>query len=92
MASLYTKNGRPLRQDGDDIFSQSGKHVGRIRHNTVYGRDGRYAGTVVGDRVIYRSTDTATISSPFAQRAGAPSAFAPAARSAVWGDEPPFPD
>ncbi len=92
MADLYTKNGRPLRRSGNDLFSRSGTHVGRIQGDKVYDPNGQYAGTVVGDRVIYRSTDSASISSPFAQSAGAGSASAPSAGSAAWGDEPDFPD
>lgn len=92
MASLYTKNGRPLQRRGDDVFSRSGKHVGRIRSNKVYGPDGRYAGTIDGDRVVYRSSDSASISSPFARSASAGTASSNAVGSAVWGDEPDFPD
>ncbi len=88
MSQLYTKNGKPLRLSGDDIFDRSGCHVGRRRGKKVYGPDGRYAGTIVGDRVVYRSTDSATIGSPFAQRAGSGSARASRAGSAMWGDEP----
>lgn len=88
MSQLYTKNGRPLRVSGDDIFDRSGRHVGRRRGNKVYGPDGRYAGTIVGDRVVHRSTDSAAISSPFAPRAGTGSASANRAGSALWGDEP----
>jgi hypothetical protein len=92
MADLYTKKGRPLRRSGDDLFARSGKHVGRIRDDKVYHPNGRYAGTIVGDRVIYRSTDSARIGSPFAQRASTGSASASRAGSAAWGDEPDFPD
>jgi hypothetical protein len=46
MADPYTKNGRPLQRRGDDLFSRSGQHVGRIRGRKVYGPDGRYAGTI----------------------------------------------
>jgi hypothetical protein len=92
MADLYTKNGRPLTRVGDDLFSRSGKHVGRINGNKVYAPNGRYAGTVDGDRVVYRSTDSATIGGSFAPTAGAGSASANAAGAAIWGDEPNFPD
>jgi hypothetical protein len=92
MADLYTKKGRPLRRDGHDLFSRSGKHVGRISGNKVYGPNGRYAGTIDGDRVVYRSTDRATVSSPFARSRRAGSAEARRAASAVWGKEPDFPD
>jgi hypothetical protein len=92
MSMMYTKNGRPLTRHGDDLFSRSGKHVGRIRGTRVYDPTGRYAGTVVGDRVIYRSTDSATVSGPFAQSARAGSAAANVVGIAAVGDEPPFPD
>ena len=92
MADLYTKNGRPLQRYGDDLFARSGKQVGRIRGRKVFGPDGRYAGTIDSDRVVYRSTDSAEISSPFAPTRSAGTASANAARSALWGDEPSFPD
>jgi len=92
MANLYTKDGRPLTRRGDDLFSKSGAHVGRVSGDRVHAPDGRYAGTIVDDRVIYRSTDSAMVSSPFAQAAGAGSASAQAPSSAAWGDEPDFPD
>lgn len=92
MDRLYTKEGRPLKVSGDDIFSRSGKHVARIRGGKAYGPDGTYVGTIVGDRLIYRSTNSATISSPFAPRAHAGHASAKHAAVATWGDEPPIPD
>lgn len=88
MADLYTKNGKPLKVRGDDIFDRSGRHVGRRRGDMVYGPDGRYAGTVVGDRVVYRSTQSASMGSSFARRAGSGSASANRAASALWGEEP----
>ena len=92
MASLYTKNGKPLQRRGDNLFSRSGKHVGRIRGQKVFDPKGKYAGTIDGNRVVYRSTDSAEISSPFAPTASAGTAFANYAASAVWGGEPSFPD
>ncbi len=92
MSTIYTKNGRPLRVSGDDLFSKSGKHVAKVRGNKAYGPDGRYVGTLVGNRLVYRSTDSSAIGSPFAPRAGSGSATADAAGSALWGDEPPIPD
>jgi hypothetical protein len=88
MSQLYTKNGKPLTGSGDDIFDRSGRHVGRRRGDKVYAPDGRYAGTIVGDIVVYRSTDSATISSAFAPSARAGSARANHAGSALWGEEP----
>jgi hypothetical protein len=92
MSTIYTKEGRPLRLSGDDLFSRSGKHVGRVRSGKAYGPDGRYVGTVVGDRLIYRSTHSVTISSPYAPRASAGHASAKRPATATWGEEPPIPD
>ena len=89
---LYTKNGRPLQVSSGTVFSRSGKVVGRIQHDKVYGTDGRYVGTITGDRLVFRSTDTATISSPFASANLAGSAMANAVGAAIWGDEPDIPD
>ena len=92
MADLYTKNGRPLRRSGDNLFSGSGTQVARVRGDKAYGPDGSYVGTIVGDRLIYRSTHSASMGSPFAQSSRAGSASANRAGTAQWGDEPPIPD
>ncbi len=92
MATLYTKEGRALRQSGNDLFSRSGAHVAKLKGKKAYGPDGRYVGTLVGSRLVYRSTDSATIGSAFAQRAHAGTAAARVAGSAVSGEEPPIPD
>ena len=92
MAKLYTKNGRPLRVRGGDVYGPNGRQVGRIKGKRVHGPDGRYVGTIVGDRLIYRSTDSATVGSPFAPSLSGPSAAAHRAATASWGDEPPIDD
>jgi hypothetical protein len=89
---LYTKNGRPLQVSGETIYSRSGVVVGRIRGGKVYDTNGRYVGTITGDRLVYRSTDTAGVGSPFTTANRAGSASANSAGSAVWGDEPAIPD
>lgn len=81
MNHLYTREGKPLRLRGDNVFDRSGRQLG----TKIYGPD---AGTIVGDRVVYRSTDSASVSSPFAPRARSGSATADRAASAIWGDEP----
>ena len=63
---LYTKNGRPLQVSDSTVYSRSGRLVGRIKSEKVFGADGRYVGTIVGDRLVYRSTHSASIGSPFA--------------------------
>lgn len=92
MEHLYTKNGRPLRLDGDRLFARSGRQVGKVRSGKVFGPDGRYVGTIIGDRVIYRSTQSASIGSSFAPSVRSPSGYANHAGSGRWGDEPPIPD
>ena len=88
MASMYTKNGRPLRVSGNHVYGPSGREVGRIRGNKVFGPGGGYVGTIVGDRLIKRSTDGASIGSAFAPMAGIASASANRVATAAWGDEP----
>ncbi len=62
---LYTKEGRPLQVSAEILYSRSGRPVGRIKGSKVFGTDGRYVGTIVGDRLVYRSTDRAAVGSPF---------------------------
>ena len=90
--ALYTKNGKPLQVSGKTVYSQSWKVVGRIKNEKVYGTNGRYVGTIVNDRLVYRSTHSATISSPFSSANRAGIARANRAGSAMWGDEPNIPD
>ncbi|MBQ1081578.1 hypothetical protein [Nocardiopsis sp. B62] len=88
MANLYTKNGVPLNVRGNEVFNQSGRSIGRISGSKVFGSNGRYVGTIDGDRLVYRSTDSATTGGSFAPSAGAGTASAPVAGSAIWGEEP----
>lgn len=90
--TLHTKDGRPLQISGDTVYSGSGHVVGRIRGDRVYGPDGRYVGTITNGRLVYRSTDSAGIGSPFSAAPRAGAGQAPAAGSALWGAEPDIPD
>lgn len=90
--SLYTKEGRPLQVLGETVYGPSGRVVGRIRNEKVFGPDGDYVGTITGDRLVYRSTDSAAVGSPFSAADRAGTAQANSAMSAVWGDEPSIPD
>lgn len=74
------------------IYSKSGKAVGKINGNKVYGPDGKYVGTIVGDRLVYRSTDSASISSPFSVANRAGSGMANKGGAGVLGEEPNIPD
>jgi hypothetical protein len=88
VSDLYTKDGRPLRVSGDDVFDQSGRHVGRISGDRIFDQSGRYAATIVDGRAVYRSTESASAGSVYAPRAGVGSASAHRAGSAMWGEEP----
>ncbi len=63
--SLYTKDGSPLQERGDILYSSSGIVVGKKKGNKVYGTDGRYVGTIVGNRLTYRHEHSSSISSTF---------------------------
>lgn len=92
VSDVYTKNGRPLQRSGDNLYSRSGRYLGRIRNGKVYDPGGNCAGTILDDRVVYRSTDSATIGSPSISADRVGTARANRVASAIWGDEPPFPD
>ncbi len=90
--SLYTKNGRPLQVFSDIVHSRSGKVVGRINGTKVFGPDGHYVGTIDGDILVYRSTDSAEISSPFTSINRVGTTTINRVGSAIWGDEPDIQD
>lgn len=89
--NLYTKNGLPLEEDESYIFTSTGIAVGQRRGDKVFGPDGRYVGTIVDDRLVYRQADASCIGAPFsiANRSGYPAAHAPT--STTMGDEPHIP-
>ena len=89
---LYTKNGKPLQVSDDTVYSKSGRVVGRIKGQKVFGPDGRYVGTITSDRLVYRSTDSTSISSPFSAANCVGTAKANRVGSAIWGEEPNIPD
>ena len=90
--NLYTKNGRPLQVRGDAVYSRSGVYLGRISNGKVYDPSGKYAGTIAGDRVVYRTTDSATISTPSSSINTIGSATINTVGAAILGDEPNFAD
>ena len=90
--NLYTKNGRPLQVSNDIVYSKSGKVVGQIKGKKVFGTNGRYVGTIDGDRLVYRSTESAEMSSAFSTANRVGTAQANVVGSAIGGDEPAIPD
>jgi hypothetical protein len=69
MANLYTKSGKPLTSQGSSLYSRSGKYTGGISGNRAYGAKGRHLASIVGNRVVHRSTDSASMSGAHAARA-----------------------
>jgi hypothetical protein len=88
---LFTKNGEPLQVSGNTVYSKSGKVVGRIYGNDVHGPDGRYIGTIVDDRLVYRSNQSSTIRSSFSASNKGGTGKANRGGSGIWGDEPNIP-
>jgi len=71
------------------VYNPAGENFGQVSGDRVYDLRGRYRGTIVGDRLIHRSTDSAAVVSASMSTANqAGSAQAHQAGSALWGDEP----
>lgn len=85
---LYTKNGAPLRVTNNTVYSRTGNVVGRIKNDKVFGQDGKYVGTIVDGRLVYRSTHSNRRGSVFSASNKAGFARANRAGRAMWGDEP----
>jgi hypothetical protein len=92
MSTLYTKNGRPLQASGSNVYSRSGAYLGRISGAKIFDPRGRYAATIVVNCAVYRTMDRGTVSGPSASSGHTGSTAAHTVRSAIWGDEPNFPD
>ncbi|WP_396655569.1 hypothetical protein [Microbacterium sp.] len=92
MSQLYTKNGRPLQRSGNQLHSGSGVYLGTIQGRYVFDTSGQYAGTIDGDRVVYRTVDSGRIASPTIAAPRVGLAVVPAVPAAILGDEPPFPN
>ncbi|WP_370677814.1 hypothetical protein [Pleomorphomonas sp. PLEO] len=88
---LYTKNGLPLQEDEFYIFTSSGMAVGQRRGDKVFGPHGRYVGTIVDDRLVYRQADSRCIGAPFSISDRMGYDAQQAASSATLGDEPRIP-
>lgn len=89
---MYTKNGKPLQVSFGVVYSRSGKVVGRISGEKVYGPTGRYVGTIDNERLVYRSTDRIGMRAPFTVAPIAAISMGRVAPVAIWGEEPQIPD
>jgi hypothetical protein len=90
---MHTKNGRPLQESRSTVYTGAGQVVGRLREARVYDQDGRYVGTVVGDRLVYRAAERNKLGPAFTAARCPPKALDPRARQAMLrGEEPTLPD
>lgn len=92
MHTLHTKNGRPLQLVGDRLFAKSGSYLGLVKNGKAYHSTGIYAGTIVGDRVVYRLEHSATLIGPSVHAPWTPSVALNQMASFTLGDEPTFKD
>ena len=92
MDHLYTRSGRLLQQVGDHLHSRSGRYLGQVNNGKVFDTNGRYCGTIVGDRVVYRTIDSAATATASVAEMCPASVLANRTGSSLWGIEPPFAD
>lgn len=85
---LHTKEGKPLVVSDNIIYTKSGKAVGKINGNTVTGPNGNYVGTIVHDRLVYRSSDSSVKGSEFSADPKTESRVSKRRDSYIRGDEP----
>ena len=92
MIDLYTRSGRLLQVQGNNLHSRSGAFLGQLINNKVYDTNGRYCATVVGDRVVYRTIDSAASAAAF-EGGVVPASVTPnRSGTSLWGREPNFVD
>jgi hypothetical protein len=92
MDHLYTRSGQLLQRFGADLHSRSGRYLGHLKNGKVFDPDGRYCGTIVGDRIVYRTIDSAATSVASSADPRPATALANRTGSSVWGINPTFAD
>ncbi len=92
MDDLYTRGGRLLQRSGNHLHSRSGRYLGQLQNGKVFDPDGRYSGTIVGDRVVYRTIDSAAKIAASTAVKCAPVTHADRTAVTIWGVEPRFAD
>jgi hypothetical protein len=89
---MHTKDGRALQVNGTTLYTGAGHVVGRIRDHRLFDQDGRYVGTVVGDRLVYRAAERNKVGPGFTASRCPPRALHDRARvSMLRGEEPTLP-
>jgi hypothetical protein len=90
MDDLYTRSGRLLQRSGNQLHSRSGRYLGLLRNGKVFDPTGRYCGTIVGDRIVYRTIDSAAVVAASTAVECPATTKANRTGSSIWGTEPPF--
>lgn len=91
MRKLWTKNGRPLLNDGNIVLVPSGTVVGKISGDRVFGgEEQKYVGTLVGDRLVFRSFDIDGPDRHYVRPLAVADVDA-VEPGRMWGDEPTIP-
>ncbi len=92
MDHLYTRSGQLLQRFGAHLHSRSGRYLGHLKNGKVFDPEGRYCGTIVGDRIVYRTIDSAATSDASTAEDRPATAGANRTGSSVWGINPTFAD
>ncbi|HEY3339113.1 MAG TPA: hypothetical protein VGK18_11460 [Propionicimonas sp.] len=78
--------------EGNNLHSRSGAFLGQLINNKVYDAEGRYCATVVGDRVVYRTIDSAATAGVIEGTVVPASVTPNRSGTSLWGREPNFVD
>ncbi len=89
---LYTRSGRLLQRREDHLYSRSGRYLGLFVDSKVFDCEGHYCGTLVGDRVVYRTIDSAATTATSTADSCPTSSHPNHRGTSLWGVEPPFAD
>lgn len=87
---IFTKDGVPISQVGNDLFDSSGNQVARLQGDKASGPDGRYIATLANKRLIHFDRDSTLTGPKFTPRTVVGFAVADIAGVTIDGNEPEF--
>lgn len=69
MERMFTWGGRSFGyKDGENLWTYSGKHVGKFHDDEIYGPDGRYLGELKNSKLISKTSRKSRRKSRFTPR------------------------
>lgn len=89
--TVYTRDGWPLTVQGPHVFNSSGVEVAQLHGGYAHDSRGRYVGTLDGNTLIYRQTDSVRLAQVFLPMHQIGSITARRLPAVILGDEPPIP-